>query len=164
MTRENYEKLSRPFRENEKKRKCLVAANRVITAAFYVVYILLIIALIVMGDTRLLRVILVPLISFIAVSIFRRLVNAKRPAELWDIEPLIDRKGHGCSFPSRHVFSVFILAMTMAYFCLAAAIVMMAAGIFLAVVRVIAGVHFPRDVIAGAVIGIGAGILGFGII
>ncbi len=164
MTRETYERLSKPFRDNEKKKRRLAAANRVITAAFYVIYILLIIVLIVMQDPRILKVILVPLISFIAVSVFRRIVNAKRPSEIWDIEPLIDRKGSGCSFPSRHVFSIFILAMTMAYFCLPAAIVMMAAGVFLAVVRVIAGVHFPRDVIAGAIIGIGLGLLGYWVI
>ena len=34
-------------------------------------------------------------------------------------------------------------------------------GLFLAVLRVIAGLHYPRDVIAGALIGIISGGLGF---
>ncbi len=164
MTKEKYERLSAPFRDNKKKQRRLVLANRVITAAFYVAYILLIIVLAVMRDPRIIRVVLVPLVSFVAVSVFRRILNTKRPYELWDIAPLIDRKGRGCSFPSRHIFSIFIIAMAMSWICLPAAIIMMVAGVALSFIRVIAGVHFPRDVIAGAAIGSAVGIIFFWIL
>ena len=38
---------------------------------------------------------------------------------------------------------------------------MLAAGVALAVIRVVSGVHFPRDVVAGAVLGIALGAVGF---
>ena len=37
----------------------------------------------------------------------------------------------------------------------------MFAGIILAIVRVLGGVHFPRDVVVGAMIGILFGMIGF---
>ena len=39
----------------------------------------------------------------------------------------------------------------------------MVIGILLGMIRVLGGVHEPRDVIAGAVIGIASGIIGFSI-
>ena len=41
---------------------------------------------------------------------------------------------------------------------------LMAAGAVMAAARVLGGVHFPRDVIAGALIGAGCGIAGFWLI
>ena len=42
--------------------------------------------------------------------------------------------------------------------------IIFAVGVFLSVVRVLGGVHFLQDVIAGAVLGIAIGIVGFYII
>ena len=115
-------------------------------------------------DERLLRVILVPLFSFLAVTVFRRLVNAPRPYEMWNSPPLIPKDTKGNSFPSRHVFCVFIIAMATGYVCMPAAIIMMAIGVFLAIIRVIARVHFVKDVIAGAVIAVTLGYIGFWVV
>lgn len=66
--------------------------------------------------------------------------------------------------PSRHVFSAFIIGMAYLYVSIPMGIVIMMIGVLLATVRVIAGVHFPKDVIAGAAIGIILGIIGFYVI
>ena len=95
--------------------------------------------------------------SFLLVSVFRNLYNAKRPYELLEIQPLIHKDKKGKSFPSRHVFSVFVIAMTFLWLCPPAGVVFLVVGVLLALCRVIGGVHFPRDVIAGALAGIAAG-------
>ncbi|MCC8029572.1 MAG: phosphatase PAP2 family protein [Lachnospiraceae bacterium] len=161
MQKAFYDRLSRPFEENEEKKKRLIAANSVVTKAFYIAYPVLLVILALTRDDRFFRVLLVPLISFVIVSVFRRVCGARRPYEIWDAPPLIRKDTRGNSFPSRHVFSVFMIAMAAAYVCLPAAIAMIAAGVFLAAVRVIIRVHFVRDVVAGTLIGIGLGLLGF---
>ncbi|WP_363173915.1 phosphatase PAP2 family protein [uncultured Senegalimassilia sp.] len=41
---------------------------------------------------------------------------------------------------------------------------MLAAGVLLAVIRVVSGVHFPRDVVVGALLGMLAGFVGLWIL
>lgn len=101
--------------------------------------------------------ILVPAASFVAVSVFRSLYNAKRPYEIYDFKPLIPKDTKGKSFPSRHVFSIFVIGSSVCWFypLLGGLICLM--GCMLAAIRVAVGVHFPKDVIAGAVTGIVCG-------
>ncbi len=118
-------------------------------------------------NEKLIHFVLVPLIGFIGVTLFRKINNSKRPFEVYDFTPLYKiynnpKKKHkiqfGKSFPSRHVFSCFIIAMAefSIYPSLGANLFIL--GIWIAVFRVVMGVHFPKDVIAGALMGI---ILGF---
>ena len=70
--------------------------------------------------------------------------------------------------PTTHIFSVFVIGTTFMVLAVndaspagvAIAAVMMVMGLLQAVLRVIGGVHFIRDVIVGALIGILAGIVG----
>jgi membrane-associated phospholipid phosphatase len=101
----------------------------------------------------------VPAVSFVAVSVFRSCFHAKRPYEVYDFAPLIEKETKEKSFPSRHVFSIFVIGSTMVWFYPVAGILIGLMGCVLAVVRVVAGVHFPKDVLAGAVIGILCGCL-----
>ena len=77
------------------------------------------------------------------------------------IQPLLVRRKKGQSFPSRHTFSIFMIAMALGYVWMPAGILFLILGALLGSIRVIGGVHFPRDVIAGAAVGIGIGVLGF---
>ena len=81
-----------------------------------------------------------------------------------DITPLIAKDKQGQSFPSRHVFSAFMIGMCFLQVSGILAGIIFAVGVFLSVVRVLGGVHFLQDVIAGAVLGIAIGIVGFYII
>ncbi|MCC8150100.1 MAG: phosphatase PAP2 family protein [Lachnospiraceae bacterium] len=164
MQKPFYDRLARPFEADEQKKRRLTRSNDIVSKAFYITYPVLLAVLALMRDARVIRVLLVPLLSFLAVTIFRKAVNAPRPYEIWSSPPLIPKDTKGNSFPSRHVFCVFIIAMAAAYVCKPAAIVMMAAGVFLAVVRVIARIHFIRDVVAGALIAIILGWVGFWVI
>ena len=71
--------------------------------------------------------------------------------------PVITKDTHGRSFPSRHVFSAFIIAFTV-LICSPSASPLWFTGILLAViaaiiacVRVISGVHFISDVVGAFV-------------
>lgn len=110
------------------------------------------------------RSILVPGVSFFVVSVFRRYSSQKRPYEELDIEPLLKKETKGRSFPSRHVFSITIIAMTFFPVYPWVAWVFLILSVLLGVLRVLGGVHYVRDVVAGAAIGILCGMIGYCII
>ena len=120
--------------------------------------------LMVYRDSRFWRVLLVPAVTFVLVSLFRRKFNAPRPYEKWPVKPLIPKDTKGNSFPSRHVFSIYIIAMAAWYVCPPLGVILCVAGVFLAAARVIGRVHFVKDVVAGALIAVGCGILSFWVI
>ena len=153
----------------ETTRKTIIALNYILTKAVYILYPLLLLYLAATHltdmDPGLLPAVLVPGISFVLVSIFRYLYNAPRPYEMPGAkEPVIKKDAPGKSFPSRHIFSIFIIADTLFWVWPIPGIIVGIAGTVLAVCRVMGGVHFPRDVIAGALIGIACGIIGYYVI
>ena len=98
-------------------------------------------------------------IPFVLVTLLRHFIDAPRPYELYDFFEYIPKEKKGHSFPSRHVFSAFVIA-TLAIpvsIPLAAAIYLL--GVSLSISRVFLGIHFIRDVLAGALIGIISGVI-----
>ena len=139
----------------------IIWTDKILTRTVYLIYPALLIYLAIKKEPAILQALLVPGISFVLVSAFRYLLNAPRPYEVTGKDPIIPRKGKGKSFPSRHTFSTFVIAVTVFYFWPVAGILTGIAGAVLAAARFLGGVHFLRDVIAGAIIGIGCGIIGF---
>jgi membrane-associated phospholipid phosphatase len=109
------------------------------------------------------RLVLSALIPFALVSAMRIILDFKRPYEMMDFPPFeamrAERKS-GRSFPSRHVFSAFAIGVLMLPVNVYLGLTVIIIGTFFAVERVLLGIHFPRDVIAGAIIGILSGVLG----
>lgn len=161
MNEKTYEKITKPLRSHPYGLQMLKAMNKVATTLVYCIYPIFLLILAFNCDVRFWRVFLTPGISFVLVSAFRNYTNFPRPYEVLDIVPIINKTTKGKSFPSRHVFSVFVIAMTLYYISIPTGIALMFIGIILAIVRVLGGVHFPRDVIAGAMIGILSGMIGF---
>lgn len=141
--------------------KLINQSNRLITFSVYATYPIVLVILLYTGDPRIWRVLFTPAISFVLVSIFRKQINAPRPYEVTGVTPLIKKDTQGKSFPSRHVFSVFVVATTLYHLYISLGIFFMLLGCILAILRVIGGVHFKRDVIVGALIGILSGVIGF---
>ncbi len=161
MTSEQYERISKPFRDDKRMLKILLVGNKVETYLFYVLYPLLLVILAATGNPLLVRAVVVPAVAFALVSVFRRFYNAPRPYQELDIDPLIKKDTCGKSFPSRHVFSVYMIAMAWLAFFVPAGVVLLLLGIDMMFIRVVGGVHYPQDVLAGAACGVLAGVLGF---
>lgn len=161
MTKEQYIKITEPMRSDPKKTKRIVSLNQILTGVVFMVYPLYMVMLYVEKDPKLMKAIFVPAVSFVLVTIFRKVINVPRPYEKFGIPPVIEKDTKGKSFPSRHVFSVFIIAVTI--FCShpITGILIALIGVAMALIRVLGGVHEPRDVIAGAVIGLVCGVVGF---
>lgn len=161
MDRETYQKMTDYIRRDPKRVQMLRSVNHLLTGFIFLLYPLFLLVLFLREDPFLMRAVIVPAVCFAAVTIFRRIINAPRPYERFDIPPILEKDTRGMSFPSRHVFSVFMIAMTVCYVHMDAGIMLGVLGVALAVIRVIGGVHDPRDVIAGAVTGILGGLIGY---
>lgn len=160
MRREQYERLSAPFRKNPQAVKALNLVNQVITFGVYAVYTVTGLVLLIRRDPRAKRFLLPPAAGFLGVTLFRRVKNSPRPHQVWDIEPLLSRRKDGQSFPSRHTYSIFAIASTFGFLWPVTGALLLIAGIILAAVRVIGGVHFIKDVLAGAACGLLTGLAG----
>lgn len=160
--RENYTEfyaaLTAPWERIPGAGRILTAMNRVLTLLMYVLYPLLLLALLMRHDGRLLRAVLVPGISFVLLSFVRHRINRPRPYETWAISQLIRREKRGDSMPSRHVFSSMVISMVFLWFSPAAGIFGIGVTLVCALVRVIGGVHYPSDVLVGALCGVAAGL------
>lgn len=154
VTKESYERMTRSLRNHPRKVQALRTLNKVLTVFVYCAYPTLLLVLALQKDERIWRVLIIPAISFILVSLFRKYFNQPRPYEVLNIKPLIHKETKGKSFPSRHVFSIFVIAMAFYYISYPMGLILLLMGVLLAIIRVIGGVHFPRDVIVGAIIGI----------
>ena len=87
--------------------------------------------------------------GFVILSLLRKKINAPRPYEEWDIKPLLDRDSPGQSMPSRHVFSATIISMVCLHASLSVGVILLVLSALLGLVRVLGGVHYPKDVVVG---------------
>lgn len=156
---QRYEQWAAPLRGRPGVVRALNIVNRGIVVVFYAAYALLLGWACVSDPWRLVPLVGVTAVGFVAVSFFRRRFNAPRPYECCSIAPLIARDGAGKSFPSRHAFSAFAIAASWFAGSAPVAVVLLVAAVVLAICRVLGGVHFPRDVVVGALIGSATGAL-----
>ncbi len=161
MKEEKYRVLLRWVKSRKGLVKFSVLSGKIITWCIYLFYPLYLVHLIATQNPTRYKYLIVPAVSFVILSLVRHFLNLPRPYEKWDIEPLYPKKTRGKSFPSRHTFSAFIIALAAFYTCPVAGIVIAVAGLILAISRVLCGVHFIKDVVAGMLCGIVMGIIGF---
>lgn len=96
----------------------------------------------------------IPASGFVILSFLRKKINAPRPYEVWEIVPLLDRDSPGQSMPSRHVFSATIISMACLHASLTMGMICLTLSAFLGLVRVLGGVHYPKDVVVGYICGL----------
>ena len=109
------------------------------------------------------RLAIITAIPFVIVTIARRIINAPRPYEMYPFYDAAPKNKKGSSFPSRHIFSVFVIAAALVAYAPVAAALLAVCGILLAVMRVLLGIHFIRDTVAGAILGIVSGVIGLAV-
>lgn len=167
MKKETYIKMTQPFRDNPDLAKGIHIANKLCTGVMYLAYPVLLAYLFFFGKMSsyfsFWKALFVPGISFVLLSVGRAIINRPRPYEAFEIPPVIPKDTKGNSFPSRHVFSATIIAVT---FLLMSpwswlGVLFLGLSIALAVVRVVSGVHYISDVIAGIVVAVIAGVIGY---
>ena len=103
----------------------------------------------------------IPASGFVILSFLRKKINAPRPYEVWEIVPLLDRDSPGQSMPSRHVFSATIISMACLHASLTMGMICLTLSAFLGLVRVLGGVHFPKDVVVGYICALVWGVIFF---
>ena len=146
---QRYEQWAAPLRGRPGVVRALNIVNHGIVVVFYAAYALLLGWACVSDPWKLAPLVGVTAVGLAAVSFFRRRFNAPRPYECCSIAPLI----------ARHAFSAFAIAASWFAGSAPVAVVLLVAAVVLAVCRVLGGVHFPRDVVVGALIGSATGAL-----
>lgn len=84
-------------------------------------------------------------------ELIRFFYHHPRPFAVLQVHQLIPETGW--SFPSRHAMFFFALATAVYLYNKKWGIIFFVAAILMTVSRVIAGVHYPSDIVAGAIIG-----------
>ena len=137
--------------------------NRFMTVVMPIVYlILLVITYLQEGLGKQVWIYLfIPASGFVILSLLRKKINAPRPYEIWEIVPLLDRDSPGQSMPSRHVFSATIISMACLHASLAVGVILLLLSAILGLVRVLGGVHYPKDVVVGYICALVWGVIFF---
>lgn len=110
------------------------------------------------------RITLSPLTVFAIVTFFRKIFNRPRPYEKFATTSVFGKNKKGESMPSRHTACAFIIAMAFMYVSIPIGIAYLIISALIMISRVLAGVHFISDVIAGMAISLLYGYFSFFII
>lgn len=141
--------------------RALKAANRLLPVLAGLCYLALLGGLALLRDERLFRAAGVPAAAFVLGSALRAVLNRPRPYEVYGLAPLVSKETKGRSFPSRHLLSAAVLAAAGWWVSPPLGLILTITALLLVPARVLAGVHFVRDVAAGAALGALFGWLGF---
>lgn len=155
-----YEKMLLRVYEDRKTALMLKTASISIVAVTVLAFAVHLLELFLTDHLLLLETLIITGIPFIALSVMRVLVDAPRPYELLPFYEKRPKDKCGRSFPSRHVFSVFVIGAVIMPSSILLGLVLLLLGACLAVFRVLLGIHFIRDVVAGALMGAVSGAVG----
>ena len=91
--------------------------------------------------------------AWVIASFIKALIGAPRPFRLLDEVNLLLDYGGFDSFPSGHASFFAALAMTLYFYHRKAGIIFFAGALLIGIARIIAGVHFPLDILVGYALG-----------
>ena len=137
--------------------------NRFMTVVMPIVYLTLLATTYLQQGfgKQILIYVFIPASGFVILSFLRKKINAPRPYEEWAIKPLLDRDSPGQSMPSRHVFSATIISMACLHASLSVGVILLVLSALLGLVRVLGGVHYPKDVVVGYICALVWGVIFF---
>ncbi len=127
-------------------------------------YPIMVIYLVAIWDLRFIKVLTIPAVTFLAVTVMRILINRPRPYEKYSFTPVFPKDTKGKSFPSRHTASAFIISYAFLYINPVLGIISMVISAFLSLLRPVVGVHYVSDVLGGFLVSSVLGIVFFFII
>ena len=146
-----YERIRPFFVSHPPYLSLLKWVNRLVTLLMPLLYVYVLWSVYLENSKRweVLAYLLVPASGFILLSVIRKRMDWPRPYELGTFPPLLNREGKGSSMPSRHVFSAAIISTVAWGVNPLLSVLGLSLALLLAGVRVLAGLHFVRDVVVG---------------
>ena len=112
------------------------------------------------------RVVITAGVPFFAVGALRAWLMLPRPFEVYAFYGglptvgLFSGEKKSGSFPSRHAYSAFVIGTVFFFQSPWCALIFGAGAVLMCLCRALLGIHFVRDLLAGALIGILSGVLG----
>ncbi|MCC0091684.1 phosphatase PAP2 family protein [Streptococcus mitis] len=158
-----YDHIAGKIKNNPLFLRLLRVFNRFMTVVMPIVYLTLLTTIYFREGfgKQVLMYVFIPASGFVILSFLRKKINAPRPYEVWEIVPLLDRDSPGQSMPSRHVFSATIISIACLHASLSVGLILLVLSALLGLVRVLGGVHYPKDVLVGYICALVWGLIFF---
>ena len=164
ISTETYKSIVGFFKRNKPCNTVLKSCYNFLPFIMFVSYGILIVFMFFSDIKIFARITLSPLTVFAIVTFFRKIFNRPRPYEKFATTSVFGKNKKGESMPSRHTACAFIIAMAFMYVSIPLGIAYLIISAFIMISRVLAGVHFISDVIAGMAISLLYGYFSFFII
>lgn len=164
ISTETYKSIVGFFKRNKPCNTILKLCYNFLPLIMFVSYGILIVFMFFSDIKIFARITLSPLTVFAIVTFFRKIFNRPRPYEKFATTSVFGKNKKGESMPSRHTACAFIIAMAFMYVSIPLGIAYLIISAFIMISRVLAGVHFISDVIAGMAISLLYGYFSFFII
>mgnify|MGYP002308397879 FL=1 len=164
ISTETYKSIVGFFKRNKPCNTVLKLCYNFLPLIMFVSYGILIVFMFFSDIKIFARITLSPLTVFAIVTFFRKIFNRPRPYEKFATTSVFGKNKKGESMPSRHTACAFIIAMAFMYVSIPLGIAYLIISAFIMISRVLAGVHFISDVIAGMAISLLYGYFSFFII
>lgn len=160
MNQQSYQSLTNWFYQRPILNKILVSCCRLFPYSMFFLYavgsVCLFSHFLFYGfDAEYLLFWIIPAAGFVLVSLLRKKINAPRPYDLFYFTPLIGHES-GASFPSRHTACAFLIFSALLWiflhnlFPISLVILSGVLALLTGASRILAGLHFPKDVFCGA--------------
>ena len=153
-----YEKNAAFYEHRPKAKKALIYLNIALPALYLVTYTaLLVYAVFTDFPAReFIGILFVPAVCLLSVMLLRLLIDRPRPysEKGANITPILQKKSKDKeSFPSRHLASAVVIAITILPYLAWAGICLLVFSLALGYIRFALGLHYPSDLFGGALLG-----------
>ena len=153
-----YERHANFFRQRPKAQKTLIVVNFALPAVYLLAYLALLLYAVFtpFDNLAFIKILFVPAVCLLSVMLLRLMIDRPRPysEKGANIQPILHKKSKDKeSFPSRHLASAVVIAITLLPYLPWAGICLLALSPLLGYIRFALGLHYPTDLIGGAILG-----------
>lgn len=161
ITEKNYKRIICFFQKRKYGRNALKFCYSFLPLLLFIGYPALIAYVFFSNPVDLFKIIFVPLGVFLLVTVLRKVINEQRPYEKYSTPSLFGKTTKGQSMPSRHTASAFIISLAILYVNTELGIAALSVSFLITLSRLLAGVHFIRDVLVAMLISVTIGVIFF---